>query len=652
MVILDHLDILPAGFIGVDIFFVISGFVISQALHESAHTSFIASLAHFYYRRIIRIIPPLAVVTLASFALGWFLFFDQEFVRLQRAISHQSLFLQNVYFVETVTDYFRGIPSTMLTLHTWSLAVEEQFYLVYPILFLLLFRVAPDGKFMAVSVMVLTTALATYYAVFDYDRLETGMVAVLSRFLVGDIESDAVRFYSSSFRAWEFLFGWAAFALKPHLAGDDRSVHAGIGWRRFVFFVGLGLLCAMTFSEVDVETWPNGLTLVCCLLTAVCLVVTDRGNGQVSRLNPFSRLAVYVGNTSYSAYLWHWPLLGYFVYTNVDFGARVTDYVLFACSLAVLVAATYHAVEKHRFRISPAYSAVLLAAFVAGTFGLSLVTRDYGWFGPAKQTVFATSQYDQSTCGHYDIETVTRPFVVLFGESHAQAVRAEFQKAADEHGFDVLCMEGSRPRLGGRRDETERDLVRTASAKGYSGIAMVMRWNAYAFGFPAYEVEESGNRFLTLGDVQPRNAAEAESFFKLNLGHLLKAVSRTAPAGDIGFMLQVPQNPFFPQKEALVDLHGLRFRPLFPKPTSQYRDESARMRNVMVDVTRGVVSHVSILDPGPYLCPGEQCEYRHGWDVLYKDDDHVSVYGESLLRPLFQQWFEQISRQSKNDGRS
>ena len=116
-VILHHLGLAASGFIGVDIFFVISGFVISQALYHSDRTSLLASLRHFYYRRIIRILPPLMVVTLASLLLGWWLFFDQDLKPLQEAVASQALFLQNVHFVGAVTDYFRAIASTQLTLH-------------------------------------------------------------------------------------------------------------------------------------------------------------------------------------------------------------------------------------------------------------------------------------------------------------------------------------------------------------------------------------------------------------------------------------------------------------------------------------------------------------------------------------------------------
>ena len=159
-VILHHLDLIAGGFIGVDIFFVISGFVISQALYESDRSSIASCLKQFYYRRIIRIIPPLLIVTVASVVFGWLLFFDDDLTRLQRSVLHQSAFLQNVYFVESIRDYFRGIPSTQLTLHTWSLGGEEQFYLLFPVCFVLLLRAAGEHLRRTVAAAMLISAIA------------------------------------------------------------------------------------------------------------------------------------------------------------------------------------------------------------------------------------------------------------------------------------------------------------------------------------------------------------------------------------------------------------------------------------------------------------------------------------------------------------
>lgn len=196
------------------------------------------------------------------------------------------------------------------------------------------------------------------------------------------------------------------------------------------------------------------------------------------------------------------------------------------------------------------------------------------------------------------------------------------------------------------RTDTERALGQAATTAGYGGTFMVMRWNMYAVGFPAYDVEESGDRFLSWNGVRPRTPAEALSFFERNLASLVRSIGEARTPNRIGLLLQVPQMPFFPQKEALVDFHRLRFRALPLKPAALHFEESARLRAVLARATAGI-DGVDIVDPGPLLCQGEHCAYRHEWSVVYKDDDHLSVYGETLLVPLFRNWLDQIQVPSR-----
>ena len=184
-------------------------------------------------------------------------------------------------------------------------------------------------------------------------------------------------------------------------------------------------------------------------------------------------------------------------------------------------------------------------------------------------------------------------------------------------------------------------------ADGYSGTLMVMRRNSCAFATRTTKSRNQATVSCRGTRCGPRNAVEAESFFKMNLAQLLQSMS-TAPPRDIGLMLQVPQNPFFAHKEALIDFHDIRFRPLVPKTAAQYIAERARMRKVLADATVGL-ARFSVLDPGPFFCRGTSCAYRHRWDVLYKDDDHLSVYGETLLGPLFRQWLERVDRSVRED---
>jgi len=637
VVIVHHLGGMPSGFIGVDVFFVISGFVITHALIENQHLGLVAGLRHFYYRRIVRILPPLFIVTLASFAVGWALFFDVDFQRLQQAVASQAYFVQNFHFTRDVEDYFQAIPSTDLALHTWSLAVEEQFYLMCPVLMILLIRLRRRAPWTAtLAAMAVTTGTAAA-AIAPSTALDHLTNAAATAFVPGPLNADSLRFYALPFRAWELLLGCSAMLVRSQW---DTSLAALAARARPIFYAVPTALLAAAFMDLERRSWPNLYTLAVCLVTACGLLLVDTRPIPLERRMSVARALAHVGSTSYSAYLWHWPLLGYLAYTNVDFGVSRLDYALYFLILTGLVAATYHTVEKRRLSISVRASVVLLIAFVVAGRYLGTSPRDKTWFREEKQQILASAAYDETLCIEDPAKT-TGKFVVLFGDSHAQMVAGQFQRSAREHGYDVLCIKGSMARLGTERQTTEEDFERAVQSDGYRGTLMVMRWNAYSTGFPPYEVQEHGNRFLTLDGRRPRDGEEAFRFFIANVNHLVRSITSARPARGLGILLQVPNMPFFPEKESLVDYHGLRFRALPPKSAVQHRTEHVAVRRVFEQL-RDTEPRVSVLDPTPLFCDAETCKYRHGWNVLYKDDDHLSVYGETLLAPVFNRWLERL----------
>jgi len=147
-------NLLPGGFIGVDVFFVISGFLISSIIFSELDThSF--KFSSFYARRIKRIFPALIVVLLVSFAVGWFLLFENEFKQLGDHVSRAALFLSN-FILWYETGYFDNAAETKPLLHLWSLGIEEQFYIVWPLVAWLLWRLK-DKKTMAISILIVVS---------------------------------------------------------------------------------------------------------------------------------------------------------------------------------------------------------------------------------------------------------------------------------------------------------------------------------------------------------------------------------------------------------------------------------------------------------------------------------------------------------------
>ncbi len=271
----------PGGFVGVDIFFVISGFLITSLLHkEIARNAF--SLPKFLARRARRIVPALAVVMLATFIAAFFILSPEQMREFGRSITSASLFGANIHFYRT-TDYFALSAQEQPLLHTWSLAIEEQFYLIWPlVLLLLLTRVPRRTAFIILAVAI---------------------VASLGAFLLYSWTEPTYAFFMPHTRAWGLLLG-ALLALS--VDGLNFSP------RTSELLATLGLAGIVASVVLFSETTPYpGVATTLATLSAAAIIAASRGNQPwVTRLlasTPF----VFIGLISYSLYLWHWPIFSF-----------------------------------------------------------------------------------------------------------------------------------------------------------------------------------------------------------------------------------------------------------------------------------------------------------------------------------------------------
>lgn len=270
------------GFVGVDIFFVISGFLISSLiLKEQGDGTF--SLITFWERRIRRILPALAVVVLATLVAGWFLFLPEDFEMLGKSVIAQATLLSNVFFYRQGLvggGYFAPTADTKTLLHTWSLAVEEQFYLLFPLLLIFL------ARYRSLSLTKIITCVA---------------VGSFALSVVGSYSYPPATFYLLPTRAWELLIGALLAIMRGRLAAD-RLTRETTGW------IGIILISYAIFFY-DRETRFPGLAAIPPCLGAALIIFSSETKlsfvGRIIALKP----VVSIGLISYSLYLWHWPML-------------------------------------------------------------------------------------------------------------------------------------------------------------------------------------------------------------------------------------------------------------------------------------------------------------------------------------------------------
>ena len=340
--------VIHGGFIGVDIFFVISGYLISGiVIGEIGNNNF--SILRFYRRRITRIFPALACVLIASLMLGWIILFPDEYKSLGNNVLASTAFLENIY-LWLQSGYFDSDSVKKPLLHIWSLGVEEQFYIIYPPMLMLAHRLRIlNGKFLAVCCLI--SFCASLYVI-KY--------------------SQSADFYLPFTRYWELSVGGM-------LAWRERVVDRGLAPVRSARAVpaavlsGAGMLAILAgFFLINTRTpFPGAAALVPVLGAA--LIIGAGPTSWLNRLALSNRAAVFVGKISYPLYLWHWPLLAFLYIVNIEKPEPPVRVVLIAIAFLLAIATWLLLETPIRRRHNDGRTAIILLA-VMGAIGAAGLT--------------------------------------------------------------------------------------------------------------------------------------------------------------------------------------------------------------------------------------------------------------------------------------
>ena len=454
LVVVHHAfpPLLPGGFIGVDLFFVISGFLISSIIFQNLQKGSFSFL-DFYTRRVKRIFPALSLVLIASFIAGWFILLPADYEQLGKHMVAGAAFVSNFAFWNEPGGYFAGGAKLKPLLHLWSLGIEEQYYIFWPLIVWLVWKK---------KINLLKVCFALFILSF--------LVNVIT------IRSNTVAaFYSPASRFWELLIGSVLAYMKMHHLSwfqwlrprfrvvsplakltngheDDRVVNLALN--NGAAWVGVVLLVLGVIFIKPESRFPGSWALFPTL--AAYLMISAGPQAWFNRVVLSNRLLVWVGLISFPLYLWHWPLL---VFAEISEGHTPSAGVRLAMVAASIALAwlTYRLVEwPIRFGKNTKMVPLVLCVLLIAIAGVGRYTYKNGGFGFRFPQFIQALLHNQpplaegwrsNTCileqGHPSSEFADscvdknkRPLVFLWGDSHAAALYPGLKHLQDTGAYE------------------------------------------------------------------------------------------------------------------------------------------------------------------------------------------------------------------------
>lgn len=620
-VVLYHAGVtaFSGGYVGVDVFFVISGFLIASIIaREIGEGRF--SLVNFYERRARRILPALFVAISATLAAASFTSWPGDFTEIGKSAISTIFFGSNIYFWQT-TDYFATAAEFRPLLHTWSLAVEEQFYIVFPLLLMVTAR-STRRVLLSLCVAILVASLVASFV-----ATERGPTAA---------------FYLSPMRAWELLLG-VFLALNVVPAWTDR------GLRELAATAGLALILFAVFAY-EPMTSLIPLAMLLPTLGAALIIQAGRGDGPatlVARLLSTKTL-VFVGLISYSLYLWHWPILAFARawQESVHLPASLAT----ACIVSAFVIATlsWRYVERpfrkpgvmtrgFVFRFAGAGAVLLagvsVAVVAANGFPGRIPTQAFDALAGAKDM-----EENRHRCmGHKSDEDYCvigaagqEPSALLIGDSHAAALMSAVGVAMESQARSAYLASYSAcpPLLGiqhsgdgeraGCDDFVDAMLDFVVARDSIDLVVLAARWPVYVTGEPAPGESRSHFRMAaTDGTNGLNNPALVERGLSALVGRLNESGVRVVILGgvpEVGW--NVPRT--------IARTLKLGLAPPASPTLETFAERHAGAEQIIRHVARS--NEAAFVPLAPLLCD-PVCAVVDQSRPLYIDDDHLSAYG-------------------------
>lgn len=600
LVLIYHADLLPGGYIGVDIFYVISGFLITNLLLREVQERNSLGFSEFYARRFKRLLPASFIVVLTTGIVGWLLLPSTYRADFGRDLIAASTYISNFLFALWNADYqnLGSTPSPFI--HFWSLAVEEQFYLFWPIIILIFFRIrGRKGVFYGILAIA---SLSFIFSLFLTER------------------SPVWSFYILPTRAWEMAVGGLI------LFTSSRIKERFFNRPQWGFFAAI-LIVSGAFIFNENTAFPGTAALIPVTSTALLLLSRDTWPpflDQISRLG----IIQWLGKISYPLYLWHWPVL---VIPEIHLSRSLTSFELILAIFLILLLSdlTHRLIEEPlRYRTMSAkkiYIATVIATFVSISLGLTIINSYSSSITSQSGFTFDMDEVRQKPknnddgchihfgqtvsplCEYGDRES--QKSIVLYGDSHAAQWLPALDIVGRKNGFRIISLTKSAcPSAEVIKELSSQYQIADCQAFRDSSVNRIAKERPMA-------VIMTGMQPFTA----PNSTMSSRNWW---LTGEAKALARVEKFTDFPIYLTDTPLPRVDIPTCLADMA---------------RDECDTSRPIPSEVAPGLI----VINPTPWLC-GQKCPAVIDGIVVYRDKSHLSVAMSEYLAPRLEKELRRI----------
>lgn len=632
---------LPGGFVGVDIFFVISGYIITRMLLvEMEHKEF--SFFNFYIKRIKRILPLFYLVSITTLIVGWLILTPADLVALADSIRYASVFIANIYF-EKNTGYFAPAASSLPLLHLWSLSVEEQFYFIWPLLLFcsVTYLSSKKSVLLFLPILFLLVGISEYFARTDA----------------------SAAYYLIYNRGGELLIG-ALLSLFIHNKSGLRQVNEKA--MLLAGMLGASTLILSLFFITETAIFPGIKAAMIALATAAVIYHGELRKGRLylGLSNPY---LVKLGKLSFSLYLWHWPILVLYKYYFNDINAL--GYIF--CFALTFVCAylswqyfekplRYWQTEKKWvlviYLILPILALVGLAKNIKNNAGYEnrlpenareiykVATSTYDSGANLKLTSLDYGPFELLKIGAQDDSLVT-PRALIWGDSHARHFRPFVDKMGKENNFYALYggAGGCPPLMAvdlikhGRPEapctSINNALFEQIKDSDASVVFLAGRWAMYTQTRRA-EGEKGSRVYLGDSSDYSESVENSRRAFKKGLENTIRLLIANNKKPVI--FEQAPAYPFLPSN-CLIKKHTYAWRSAdncnIDRDSVELRQHYA---NKVIYELASIYPELTVIAITELMCDENECISALKSVPFYSDNDHLNKVGSELLFTIYQ----------------